>query len=102
MQFEGQRKEGKGKGKSIFLRRLIYRFRKPSLSSITTSFELRLTLTGSNSSHGPRFKRHLMQAQGVKCKHKVLKTNDFAILVPGYAIVDLGVTKTLVGEMGKE
>ena len=58
--------EGKGKGKSMFLRRLMYRFRKPPSSSIITSFELRSTLTASDSSHGPRFKRHLMQAQGVK------------------------------------
>ena len=86
--------------------------RRPPNSTLSNSNvnDLKSTLSGSNSAHGPRFKRYRVQAQGVKeVSDEVTMVEDeydeipkdeifFSDLAPGFAIIDSGATRTLVGE----
>ena len=91
--------------------------RKPytlsSASTTTSGSDYKSTLSGSTSSHGPRFKRYRVQAQGTKDvpEEQVTMVEDdvplchldeeevyFVSLGPGMAIVDSGATRTIVGE----
>ena len=71
------------------------------------------TLSGSTSSHGPRFKRYQVQANGVKvpesehvsmvedigtCEIDLPEDCFFVAMEAGKAIVDSGATRTIVGE----
>ena len=116
--------KGKGKGANSGFRRTFDNRRPMSglrgptttLSSSTGSTESpKSTLTGSTSSHGPRFKRYRVQASGVKevpeegnmveemdeSFETVTITEEhclFTALEPGIAIVDSGATRTIAGE----
>ena len=115
--------KGKGKGassgfrKTFDNRRPMSGLRRPTtLSSSTGSAESpKSTLTGSNASHGPRFKRYRVQASGLKevpeegnmveeldySFETVTVTEEhclFTTLEPGKAIVDSGATRTIAGE----
>ena len=112
--------KGKGKGPSSstpmrttpFNRRPMSGLRRPTNAGggSQSSNETKSTLSGSTSSHGPRFKRYRVQANGVKevPEEQVTMVEEteqfnldecyFVALNPGLAIVDSGATRTIVGE----
>ena len=120
------RPKGKGKGKpkgkgpssstpmrrTPFNRRIMSALRRPTNAGggSQSSNETKSTLSGSTSSHGPRFKRYRVQANGVKeaPEEQVTMVEEteqfnldecyFVALNPGLAIVDSGATRTIVGE----
>ena len=111
---KGKSFKGKGKGKGGGFRRTFDNrrpmsgLRRPTSSTNANSSDVKSTLTGSTSSHGPRFKRFRVQSSGVKevPEEQVSMVEEtatvdecyFSSLLPGRAIVDSGATRTIVGE----
>ena len=127
---ESQRaREEKGKGsgdgfrRSFDNRRPMFGLRRPTTSSSSTTIgdSPKSTLSGSTATHGPRFKRYRVQANGVKevPEDQVTMVDDlsmdlkqeecdmdhveaefcfFTTMIAGKAIVDLGATRTITRE----
>ena len=120
---KGKQNKGKGKGKSSGFRRIPFNrrpnsgLRKPfNASASTNATDIKSTLSGSTSSHGPRFKRYRLQSNGVKEVPEeqismVLEEDPYDMTImeaeihfvhlssPGLAIMNSGATRTIVGEI---